>query len=149
MSKQKSKTNDKAGKASTGTTKTKAAPRATTNGLITITIDGKEIKCEAGRNLVDVADLDVRGKRVLDLGSHDGHWCWAALECGAEYVLGIEGRRELVERLPATEPAVNAMLDGLEAAAGPSSCLLGSMVSACSSTGQAVRLSQPGRVSPA
>ncbi|MGD8345977.1 MAG: 2Fe-2S iron-sulfur cluster-binding protein [Lysobacterales bacterium] len=56
MSKQKSKTNGKAGKASTGTTKTKAAPRATTNGLITITIDGKEIKCEAGRNLVDVAN---------------------------------------------------------------------------------------------
>jgi hypothetical protein len=40
----------------------------------------------------------IRGKRVLDLGSHDGHWCWAALECGAEYVLGVEGRRELVER---------------------------------------------------
>ena len=39
-------------------------------------------------------------------------------------------RRELVERAPAVEPAVNALLDGIEAAAGPSSVLLGSVVGA-------------------
>ncbi len=43
---------------------TKAAPKKTAAGktrtgkdkLITITIDGREIKCKAGRNLVDVAN---------------------------------------------------------------------------------------------
>ena len=39
-------------------------------------------------------------------------------------------RRELVEKIPAVEPAVNAVLDGIEAAAGPTSTLLGSVVGA-------------------
>lgn len=38
------------------------------------------------------------GKRVLDLGSHDGRWAWAALNAGAAYVKGIEGRPQLVDK---------------------------------------------------
>lgn len=49
-------------------------------------------------------------------------------------ILGLRrlniSRRELVERVPAVEPAVNAVLDGIEAAAGPSSQLLGALVGA-------------------
>lgn len=37
-----------------------------------------------------------QGKRVLDLGSHDGRWSFCALHAGARYVLGVEARAELV-----------------------------------------------------
>ena len=40
----------------------------------------------------------IRGKRVLDLAAHDGHWSWAALQCGAAHVHAVEGRRDLVDR---------------------------------------------------
>ena len=40
----------------------------------------------------------IRGKRVLDLAAHDGHWSWAALQSGASFVRAVEGRPELVER---------------------------------------------------
>lgn len=33
-----------------------------------------------------------QGKRVLDLGSHDGRWSYAALKMGAAHVTGVEGR---------------------------------------------------------
>ena len=36
------------------------------------------------------------GKRVLDIGSHDGRWSFAALKAGAAHVLGVEPRAELV-----------------------------------------------------
>jgi len=35
-------------------------------------------------------------RRVLDIASHDGRWSFAALQAGASYVLGIEGREDLV-----------------------------------------------------
>lgn len=38
------------------------------------------------------------GARVLDLGSHDGRWAFAALEAGAASVVGVEEREELVSR---------------------------------------------------
>lgn len=37
------------------------------------------------------------GARVLDLASHDGRWSFAALQAGASSVIGIEGRRDLVD----------------------------------------------------
>ncbi|WP_243059918.1 methyltransferase domain-containing protein [Nocardioides sp. SR21] len=43
------------------------------------------------------SDLLV-GARVLDIASHDGRWSMAALEAGAEQVVGVEGRPEFVER---------------------------------------------------
>ncbi|HET6877804.1 MAG TPA: methyltransferase domain-containing protein [Jatrophihabitans sp.] len=38
-----------------------------------------------------------QGARVLDIASHDGRWSLAALATGAESVIGIEARPELVE----------------------------------------------------
>jgi hypothetical protein len=37
------------------------------------------------------------GARVLDIASHDGRWSMAALEAGADSVIGIEARPDLVE----------------------------------------------------
>jgi hypothetical protein len=39
----------------------------------------------------------IRGKRVLDLASHDGRWTLAALKMGAEHVVAVEGDKELVK----------------------------------------------------
>ncbi len=43
-----------------------------------------------------------RGKRVLDIASHDGRWTMAALDAGAAHVVGIEGRSELVQEASST-----------------------------------------------
>jgi len=40
----------------------------------------------------------LEGRRVLDLGCNAGFWSLAAIEAGATYVLGIEGRAEQVEQ---------------------------------------------------
>jgi len=39
----------------------------------------------------------IRGKRILDLASHDGRFSYACLELGASHVAGVEGRQHLVE----------------------------------------------------
>ena len=39
----------------------------------------------------------LKDATVLDLGSHDGRWSFAALKNGAKKVYGIEGEKELVE----------------------------------------------------
>ena len=40
----------------------------------------------------------IDGARVLDLGSYDGRWSYAALESGAASVVGIERRQEFIDR---------------------------------------------------
>lgn len=40
----------------------------------------------------------IAGKRVLDIASHDGRWSFAALEGGATFAYGIEGRQSLVNK---------------------------------------------------
>jgi tRNA (mo5U34)-methyltransferase len=40
----------------------------------------------------------LEGKRVLDLASNAGYWSLAAIEAGADYVLGIEGRQMHVDQ---------------------------------------------------
>lgn len=40
----------------------------------------------------------LSGKRVLDIASHDGRWTFAALQAGAEHVVGVEPRKELIDR---------------------------------------------------
>ena len=42
------------------------------------------------------ADI-LRGRTVIDIASHDGRWSYAALETGASHVIGIEGRRRLID----------------------------------------------------
>jgi hypothetical protein len=48
--------------------------------------------------IIDPFRSDIAGARVLDLAAHDGRWAWAFARAGAECVLGIEARRELVAR---------------------------------------------------
>lgn len=47
--------------------------------------------------LIDLNQKILCGQSILDLASHDGRWSCAALECQAKYVLGIEGRKDLVQ----------------------------------------------------
>lgn len=39
----------------------------------------------------------IKGKRVLDLASHDGRFSYPCLKLGASHVTGVEGRHHLVE----------------------------------------------------
>ena len=39
----------------------------------------------------------LRGKRVLDIGSHDGRFSFAALQAGCAHITGIEARPHLVD----------------------------------------------------
>lgn len=41
---------------------------------------------------------DIKGARILDLGSHDGRWPSAYADAGAREVIGIEGRDTLVAK---------------------------------------------------
>lgn len=43
-----------------------------------------------------------KGKRVLDIASHDGRWSFAALQAGAAHVTGIEPRQELIDNAAET-----------------------------------------------
>jgi ubiquinone/menaquinone biosynthesis C-methylase UbiE len=40
----------------------------------------------------------LAGRRVLDLGCHDGRWSFAALDAGARHVVGVEVREHLVKK---------------------------------------------------
>ncbi len=44
----------------------------------------------------------LRGKRILDIASHDGRWSFAALQSGCAHVTGIEARGNLVEHANVT-----------------------------------------------
>jgi tRNA (mo5U34)-methyltransferase len=48
--------------------------------------------------LVQVAGGSLEGRRVLDLGCNAGFWCLQAIEAGADFVLGVEGRQMHVEQ---------------------------------------------------
>jgi 2-polyprenyl-3-methyl-5-hydroxy-6-metoxy-1,4-benzoquinol methylase len=43
--------------------------------------------------LVRVAGGSLKGRRVLDLGCNAGYWSLAAIEAGADFVFGIDGRQ--------------------------------------------------------
>jgi len=40
----------------------------------------------------------IRDKKILDIGSHDGRWSFAAIKNGASHVQGIELRSSMVEK---------------------------------------------------
>ena len=48
--------------------------------------------------LVRLCGGSLAGKRVLDLGCNAGFWSLAAIEAGADYVFGIDGREMHVEQ---------------------------------------------------
>ena len=39
----------------------------------------------------------IKGKKILDLGSHDGRFSYACLKLGAKHVTGVEGKEHLVK----------------------------------------------------
>src|ERR1700688_4976038 len=50
------------------------------------------------RAVIDWNKAVLTGRRVLDLGCHDGRWSFAALEAGACHVIGIEARAHLARK---------------------------------------------------
>ena len=48
--------------------------------------------------LVRLCGGSLAGKRVLDLGCNAGFWSLAAIEAGAEFVLGIDGRQMHIDQ---------------------------------------------------
>ena len=48
--------------------------------------------------LVNVAGGSLRGRRVLDLGCNSGWWSLSALEAGADFVHGIDGRQHHIDQ---------------------------------------------------
>jgi SAM-dependent methyltransferase len=40
----------------------------------------------------------LTGRRVMDLGCHDGRWSFAALKAGASHVIAVDGRAHLIEK---------------------------------------------------
>ena len=40
----------------------------------------------------------IQDQSILDIASHDGRWSFAAIKNGARQVLGIEGRKDLVDK---------------------------------------------------
>jgi tRNA (mo5U34)-methyltransferase len=48
--------------------------------------------------LVAVCGGSLRGRRVLDLGSNAGYWSLCAIEAGADFVLGIDGRQMHIDQ---------------------------------------------------
>lgn len=48
--------------------------------------------------LVELMGGSLEGKRVLDLGSNAGYWSLAAIEAGADFVFGIDGRQMHVDQ---------------------------------------------------
>ncbi len=47
--------------------------------------------------IIDANREILKGRRVLDIASHDGRWSFAALHAGAAHVTAIEGRQHLVD----------------------------------------------------
>jgi SAM-dependent methyltransferase len=48
--------------------------------------------------LVNLCGGSLAGKRILDLGCNAGFWSLAALEAGADFVLGVEGRQMYMDQ---------------------------------------------------
>ena len=55
------------------------------------------IRLNARHQAIIEQHIDLfKNKRVLDIGSHDGRWSFAAIKAGASHVKGIEPREHLV-----------------------------------------------------
>ena len=57
-------------------------------------------------HIVEPLKAEISGARILDLGSHDGRWPLAYADAGARQVVGIEGRKSLVDKFN-TLPGIN------------------------------------------
>ena len=50
------------------------------------------------RLIIDPFQPQIAGARVLDIAAHDGRWSYALAHAGAEEVVGVEARADLVAR---------------------------------------------------
>jgi hypothetical protein len=57
---------------------------------------GRRLNAQYDCLIRDRLDL-IRDRSILDIGSHDGRWGFAALMAGARHVTGIEPRQQLVD----------------------------------------------------
>ncbi len=102
----------------------------------------------------------LAGKRILDIGSHDGRWAFAALKAGAAHVVGVEPRMELVEnaRKTFTHYRIDAAryefiqgdafeFLGQEGAASTWYCAWASTTTPCGTLSCSTELNEPGRIS--
>jgi tRNA (mo5U34)-methyltransferase len=48
--------------------------------------------------LLDASGGSLRGRRVLDLGCNAGYWSLAAIEAGADFVLGVDLKPQYIEQ---------------------------------------------------
>ena len=66
--------------------------------------------------VVEPFRADLKDARVLDLGAHDGRWCYAFARAGAREVVGVEPRAALIEgfaRFPDDEARARvALMEG-------------------------------------
>jgi 2-polyprenyl-3-methyl-5-hydroxy-6-metoxy-1,4-benzoquinol methylase len=76
------------------------APFEFLRGIPPYTEDKKSIERLNNRHrlLIDPFQPWIKGARVLDLACHDGRWSYALAAAGADEVLGIEARHELIDR---------------------------------------------------
>lgn len=58
----------------------------------------KQRKAYFFQPLVEACGGSLAGKRVLDLGCNAGFWSLAAIEAGADFVLGLDGRVMHIEQ---------------------------------------------------
>lgn len=58
----------------------------------------RQRKAYAFDSFITLLGGSLTGKRVLDLGCNAGYWSLAAMEAGAEFVLGIDGRQMHVDQ---------------------------------------------------
>lgn len=52
---------------------------------------------ERYRAMIGANESIIRGRRLVDIASHDGRWTFAACAAGAAHVIGIEARPHLVD----------------------------------------------------
>jgi tRNA (mo5U34)-methyltransferase len=74
------------------------------NGVRTRIWDPKHVNRHEQRKnyffapLVQLCGGSLAGKRVLDLGCNAGFWSLSAIEAGAEFVLGVDGRKMHIDQ---------------------------------------------------
>ena len=74
------------------------------NGVRTPIADWQRVNRQRQRRrlffepLLSLTDGSLKGKRVLDLGCSSGYWALEAIEAGADFVLGIDGRDTYIEQ---------------------------------------------------
>ena len=59
------------------------------------------------RAIIESNSEVIRGRKILDIASHDGRWSFAALHAGCSHVRGVEARPHLVQNAHTTFSALD------------------------------------------